>query len=81
MMHHQKYKNFGLARKCFSVPCLLAQVTALLILLTMTCPARASVADICDIAAQRAADETGVPVSVLRAITRTETGRKRVGRL
>ena len=33
----------------------------------------------CDVAAQRAADRTGVPVSVLLAITRVETGRTRDG--
>jgi hypothetical protein len=32
-------------------------------------------ASVCDGAAQRAARETGVPVQILRAITRTETGR------
>ena len=33
-------------------------------------------AEMCDRAAKLASDETGVPYSVLRAITRTETGRK-----
>ena len=37
-------------------------------------------AHICDNAAQGAARETGVPLSVLQAITRTETGRKKNGR-
>jgi soluble lytic murein transglycosylase-like protein len=36
-------------------------------------------AQICDRAAQGAATRTGVPVQVLRAITRTETGRTREG--
>lgn len=36
---------------------------------------------ICDQAAFRAASESGVPLDVLRAITRTETGRSREGRL
>ncbi len=36
---------------------------------------------ICDHAAQVAASETGVPLSVLRSITRTETGRIRDGAL
>jgi hypothetical protein len=36
---------------------------------------------ICDAAASRAARETDVPLSVLRAVTRTETGRQRGGRL
>ncbi len=35
----------------------------------------------CDIAARRAAAETDVPLSVLRSITRTETGRARGGKL
>ena len=47
----------------------------------MAFPAQAKEVNICDIAAQTASDETGVPVSVLRAITRTETGRKRGGQL
>ncbi|WP_425452404.1 transglycosylase SLT domain-containing protein [Roseovarius spongiae] len=38
-------------------------------------------AELCDQAAQRAARHSGVPVSVLRAITRTETGRARGGKL
>lgn len=38
-----------------------------------------SSAEICDLAAQRAASKTGVPLSVLMAITRTETGRKSGG--
>ena len=36
-------------------------------------------AQICDSAAHYAAQQTGVPVSVLQAITRTETGRKKAG--
>ena len=42
-------------------------------------PVRA--ASVCDLAAEYAAREMQVPVSVLRAITRTETGRSRDGRL
>lgn len=42
-------------------------------------PARATTAGMCDAAAVRAARASGVPVSVLRAITRTETGRSREG--
>ena len=38
-------------------------------------------ADICDRAAQHAARATDVPLHVLRAITRVETGRSRAGRL
>lgn len=41
----------------------------------------ASKPGLCDKAAARAAGETGVPLSVLRAVTRTETGRARNGRL
>lgn len=36
---------------------------------------------ICDIVAGRISEETGVPVSVLQAITRTETGRQSGGKL
>ena len=39
--------------------------------------ANTSIAEICDIAAADSARRIGVPVSVLKAITRTETGRKR----
>jgi hypothetical protein len=39
--------------------------------------ANTSVAEICDIVAADSARRIGVPVSVLKAITRTETGRKR----
>lgn len=43
--------------------------------------ARADPAVICDAAAHQVASETGVPLSVLRAITRTETGRGSGGTL
>lgn len=43
--------------------------------------ASARIAAICDSAAQVAATESGVPLSVLRSITRTETGRNRDGSL
>lgn len=36
-------------------------------------------ASICDIAAQRAASETGVPLDVMQTITRLETGRGKTG--
>jgi hypothetical protein len=42
---------------------------------------RAYLARICDQAAATAAHDSGVPLDVLRAITRTETGRARDGRL
>jgi len=41
----------------------------------------ARAASVCDLAAEHAAQEGKVPVSVMRAITRTETGRSRNGRL
>ncbi|MCZ4352892.1 transglycosylase SLT domain-containing protein [Roseovarius aestuarii] len=43
--------------------------------------AHASVRDVCDKAAAEASQSTGVPVSVLRALTRIETGRTRSGHL
>lgn len=58
-----------------------AWVAACLCVLCLIGPAAASVSDLCDDAARRAARETGVPVAVLLAITRTETGRARAGRL
>ncbi|MDA7964365.1 lytic transglycosylase domain-containing protein [Ruegeria sp.] len=53
----------------------------LLVLLVLPLPAAAITADICDQAARRAAETEGVPLKVLRAITRVETGRVRDGRL
>jgi hypothetical protein len=48
-------------------------------------PARASQAlppaQVCDAVAARVARESGVPIEVLQAITRTETGRRRDGRV
>jgi len=44
-------------------------------------PVDPSTAAMCDAAAQRAAKASGVPLSVMRAITRTETGRSRGGAL
>lgn len=43
-------------------------------------PARMAPEQVCDRVAQIAAQRTGVPLSVLQAITRTETGRKKNGR-
>ncbi len=37
--------------------------------------------DLCDRAAQQAANKTGVPMDVLYALTRTETGRRFKGKL
>lgn len=48
-------------------------VVALLTFLPLSAMARTS--DLCDSAAERAAAETGVPLDLLRAITRVETGR------
>jgi len=42
-------------------------------------PAKASTDQICDHAANNAAKSSGVPLPILRAITRTETGRSRGG--
>lgn len=47
-------------------------------LLSQTCVAQANT---CDRAAQVAAQKTGVPLDVLLALTRTETGRRQNGRL
>ncbi|MEM7596265.1 MAG: transglycosylase SLT domain-containing protein [Pseudomonadota bacterium] len=44
-------------------------------------PAAASAHGICDQVARQAARESGVPLSVMKAITRTETGRVQGGRL
>ncbi|MDR0809953.1 MAG: transglycosylase SLT domain-containing protein [Gemmobacter sp.] len=49
----------------------------LLLLLFLPLPAMAGEAALCDAAARRAAAESGVPETVLLALTRTETGRKR----
>ncbi|MHC0051975.1 transglycosylase SLT domain-containing protein [Actibacterium sp. D379-3] len=58
----------GLAFWCLAIAC--------------TPPAWASdPAALCDAAAQRASAATGVPLSVLRAISLTETGRKRGGKM
>ncbi|MEE3317748.1 MAG: transglycosylase SLT domain-containing protein [Pseudomonadota bacterium] len=50
-----------------------------LILSTHTANAR-NAPEVCDAAARYAASQTGVPLSVLLAITRTETGRKHGGK-
>lgn len=46
-----------------------------LVLLLTPAPALATPADLCDAAAEQAAAESGVPLALLRAITRVETGR------
>ncbi|MBA84283.1 transglycosylase SLT domain-containing protein [Thalassobius sp. S69A] len=50
----------------------------LVVLLPQICVAQANT---CDRAAQRAAQKTGVPLDVLLALTRTETGRRQDGKL
>jgi Transglycosylase SLT domain len=65
---------FGLA------PVIRMALTLLSVLLTLSCPARATLsgdpAVLCEEAARIAAEETGVPLPVLRAIALTETGRR-----
>ena len=53
----------------------------LLCLCLCALPAFARTADLCDRAAAQAATATGVPLDVLLALTRTETGRNRAGRM
>ena len=55
-------------------------VWAILVLMTAGTAARAD-AQLCDLAAQRVAAESGVPAAVLLAITRVETGRTQGGQL
>lgn len=52
-----------------------------LLLALIAGPARAQGPDLCESAASRAAQETGVPVDVLLAIALTETGRMQDGQL
>jgi len=56
-------------------------IGAVAVFLAQPASARGDPAQICDAAAQQVAAETGVPLSVLRAITRTETGRGKNGTL
>ncbi|OYU19459.1 MAG: transglycosylase [Rhodobacteraceae bacterium PARR1] len=46
-----------------------------LVLLLSPLPAFAAPADLCDAAAEQAAAESGVPLALMRAVTRVETGR------
>jgi hypothetical protein len=46
-----------------------------LVLLLSPAPALATPAELCDLAAEQAAAESGVPLALMRAITRVETGR------
>ena len=70
---HYAFFCRAFCRYCFAVAMILA----------VNIPTRSSavqdLSHICDQAAAYAAQETGVPVSVLRAISLTETGRKRGG--
>ena len=63
--------------------CIARGLAALLLALLFHAPAPGSAheAVLCDAAARRAAERTGVPLEVLRAITRVETGRHRNGAL
>lgn len=59
-----------------------AAVTTLLLVASATCvQANADASAVCDNVASEAARRTGVPLSVLKAISLTETGRKRGGAL
>ncbi|MEL6478752.1 MAG: lytic transglycosylase domain-containing protein [Pseudomonadota bacterium] len=60
----------------------LALVSGLAASLAWAAPdGRTEISAICDSAARLASQSSGVPVDVLRALTRTETGRKMAGRL
>ena len=71
-------RNSGIAQ-----PLLVCAPFLFLLLVLWPCAALASpqTAPICDIAAQTASSESGVPLAVMRSITRTETGRTRDGAL
>lgn len=55
--------------------------TFLLLLSKPTASTANAYSGMCDLAAHQAAQESGVPISVMKAITRTETGRNQGGRL
>ena len=63
------------------VPGLRIAAASLLLCLSVATSRAEGVAELCDRAALQAASETGVPADVLLAITRTETGRTRDGRM
>lgn len=83
------FSSISLRQVCDDIFCDLAQFKCMLLLcsycLALPVPAQATatlmskVEMACDVAAQHAAKETGVPLDVLMAITRTETGRARGG--
>ncbi|MFD1510099.1 transglycosylase SLT domain-containing protein [Lacimonas salitolerans] len=56
-------------------------ILGLTLFFSASAPHAETTSGLCDRAAQAAAQDTGVPISVLRAITRTETGRSRGGML
>ena len=73
------------ARPDGTTPCrilwLWSLLSVLCLLIASAGTGRADPAAICDRAAARASAESGVPLDVLLAITRTETGRKAEGRI
>lgn len=62
-------------------PAAAGTILFVLALLAQAEPSRASNTPVCDVAAARAAQESDVPLPVLLALTRTETGRDRGGHL
>lgn len=54
-------------------------ISLVLVLDVMSSATHASTQNICDVVALQAAQEFGVPISVMKAITRTETGRVKDG--
>lgn len=59
----------------------LCSACLVVVLEVVAAPATASTQNMCDVVALQAARESGVPVSVMKAITRTETGRVKDGAL
>ena len=59
----------------------LSALTVLILAAAAPSPAPAATGMLCDTAARRVSRESGVPLSVLLSITRTETGRTRNGQL
>ena len=79
--HFRNGTNFRSGRTVFDRTIFLAAVITLAFGLAISTRAIGSTSQICDNAAFQASQETGVPLEVLRTITRTETGRARNGRL
>ena len=61
------------------IPSILRPFLAVLALLMPACALASTPADICEWAAQQAAQESGVPIDILGALTLTETGRRMDG--